>query len=200
MKATRTSAPGLYGIGYDIIHKFRTALIPALVAGLQFSWRHSRSLATRNTGAMKRLYKRGNHHPTTELPICLQNGVFKIYASILSKRLARWKSANDRFCLSQIGFHDIDGCHEHNFVSSMLIDHARRNRDSLCIVWYDLRNAFGSVPTDLIWQTMTAIGVPGMFIDRWRDIYHNSFNAIINAADGQSDPIRHQVGVYHGRP
>ncbi|DBA00949.1 TPA: hypothetical protein N0F65_006149, partial [Lagenidium giganteum] len=201
LRASRTSAPGLDGVGYDILHRFRAELLPALHAAYQFCWEHRRIPSAWKVGAMKLLHKRGALDQAQNWrPICLQNCVYKLYATILAKRLEHWLTDNERHCPTQKGFWDRDGCHEHNFLSAMLVDQVRRKPSKLYMIWYDLRNAFGSVPTDLIWRSMAEIGVDNAFVARCHNFYDDSFYSIINAADGQSDPIRHQQGVYQGCP
>uniref|UniRef100_A0AAV1V724 Reverse transcriptase domain-containing protein n=1 Tax=Peronospora matthiolae TaxID=2874970 RepID=A0AAV1V724_9STRA len=73
-----------------------------------------------------------------------------------------------------------------------MLDQTRRSRRKLYQVWYDLRNAFGSLPQPLMWQVLRRIGVEPRFINRCQDIYEGSAFVVMNAKDGATDP---DVGV-----
>ncbi|CAH0520486.1 unnamed protein product [Peronospora belbahrii] len=64
-----------------------------------------------------------------------------------------------------------NGCHENNFLATTLLDQTRRYHHKLYQVWYDLRNAFGSLPQGLMWRVLRLLGVKSRFIDRCQDIY-----------------------------
>ncbi|CAI5728751.1 unnamed protein product [Hyaloperonospora brassicae] len=81
-----------------------------------------------------------------------------------------------------------------------MLDQTRRSHRKLYQVWYDLRNAFGSLPQALMWQVLRRIGVEPRFINRCQDIYHESSFVVTNAKDGATDPVRQEMGVYQGCP
>ncbi|CAI5742898.1 unnamed protein product [Hyaloperonospora brassicae] len=81
-----------------------------------------------------------------------------------------------------------------------MLDQSRRSHRKLYQVWYDLRNAFGSLPQALMWQVLRRLGVEPRFISRCQDIYDGSAFVVGNAKDGATDPVRQEVGVYQGCP
>jgi hypothetical protein len=70
----------------------------------------------------------------------------------------------------------------------------------LYIVWYDIKNAFGSLPQDLMWRVLETLKVDSSFIERAKNIYQGSHFIVHNARDGPTDPIHQEVGVYQGCP
>ncbi|CAI5734388.1 unnamed protein product [Peronospora destructor] len=90
------------------------------------------------------------------------------------------------------GFQRFNSCHEHNFVATTLLDQTRRQRRRLYQVWYDLRNAFGSLPQELMWRVLCHLGVEHDFVARCQDIYADSAFVITNAVDGDTDPVRQE--------
>ncbi|KAE8960438.1 hypothetical protein PR001_g30386, partial [Phytophthora rubi] len=102
--------------------------------------------------------------------------------------------------MAQKGFRAFNGCHEHNFVATTLLDQTRRMHRRLYEIWYDLRNAFGSVHQDMLWYVLRLLGVEPSFIARCEDIYQDSFFIVGNGADGATAPVRQEVGVYQGCP
>ncbi|DAZ94234.1 TPA: hypothetical protein N0F65_006050 [Lagenidium giganteum] len=74
----------------------------------------------------------------------------------------------EELCLIPAGV--FNGCNDHNYVTSELYDAMRRkNKKTFCVVWYELRNAFGSVPNALIWYTLAKPGLPPSFLSRIQD-------------------------------
>ncbi|KAG3048504.1 hypothetical protein PC122_g23817 [Phytophthora cactorum] len=200
-RAAKTSSPGHDGIGYDVYSRFATQLVPLLHAAYQFCWRHRRVPRLWKVGIVRLIHKKGNPtQPTNWRPICLQPTIYKLYSGLLAHRLSRWLEGNDRLPMAQKGFRSFNGCHEHNFVATTLLDQTRRQHRKLYQVWYDLQNAFGSLPQQLMWRVLRHLGVDAGFISRCQDIYYDSAFVVANAADGATDPVRQEVGVYQGCP
>ncbi|POM77303.1 LINE-1 Retrotransposon-like element, partial [Phytophthora palmivora] len=185
LRVHRHTAPGHDGIGYDILHRFKTELLPLLHEAYSFCWSHRRIPATWKVGVVKLVHKKGSRTvPSNWRPLCLQPTLYKLYASILARRLSAWLEANDRQTPAQKGFRAMNGCNEHNFMAAMALDDARRRSRALYMVWYDLKNAFGAIPPALIWRTMAAIGVDADFITCCQGIYTDSYYTVVNTATG----------------
>jgi ribonuclease HI len=201
LRARRQSAPGYDGVGYDVLHQFREELLPLLHAAYTFCWRHKRLPTAWKVGVVRLVHKKGSRSvPSNWRPICLQPTLYKLYASILARRLSKWLEANERLTPAQKGFRAMNGCNEHSFTSTMAVDDARRREKPLYMVWYDLKNAFGAIPPALIWSTMETMGVNESFITCCRAIYSDSYYTVSNTADGATPPIAHRLGVYQGCP
>lgn len=195
------SSPGLDGIGHDVYKSLRLQLLPLLHAAFSFCWKHKKVPAAWKVGTVRLLYKKGDpNQPNNWRPICLQQCIYKLYSGILAKRFTRWMDTNERFSLAQKGFRAFNGCHEHNFLSTSLLDQTRRMHRKLYVVWYDLKNAFGSLPQAMMWRVLEMLGVDANFIERARNIYEDSHFVVNNAQDGPTDPIRQEIGVYQGCP
>uniref|UniRef100_H3GYD1 Reverse transcriptase domain-containing protein n=1 Tax=Phytophthora ramorum TaxID=164328 RepID=H3GYD1_PHYRM len=200
-RAKGTTSPGLDGVGYDVYKAFSTQLLPVLHAAFQCCWQHHRVPQSRKQGIVRLLYKKGpREDPANWRPICLQQVIYKTYAGVLARRFTRWLAANGRHADAQKGFRTVNGCGEHNFLASTLIDHARRSRRELHMVWYDLKNAFGSVPQELLWEVLQRMGVPPAFVEVCQGLYQDAAFTVGNAADGPTDLVRQLVGVFQGCP
>ncbi|KAG2870307.1 hypothetical protein PC114_g27437 [Phytophthora cactorum] len=200
-RANGASSPGLDGVGYDTYKLFNTQLLPVLHAAFQCCWRHQRVPQSWKQGTVRLIYKKGSREdPANWRPICLQQVIYKTYAGLLARRFTRWLDANGRHAEDQKGFRAVNGCGEHNFLASTLIDHARRSRKELHMVWYDLKNAFGSVPQELLWEVLERMGAPPGFVQVCKGLYKDAAFTVGNAADGQTDPVTQLVGVFQGCP
>ncbi|OWZ00696.1 reverse transcriptase, partial [Phytophthora megakarya] len=197
----KTSSPGHDGVGYDIYRRFAPQLTPLLHAAYQFCWLHRRVPALWKVGIVRLIHKKADPtQPANWRPICLQPAIYKLYSGLLARRLSRWLERNQRLPMAQKGFRAFNGCHEHNLVATTLLDQTRRLHRRLYQVWYDLRNAFGSLPQLLMWRVLRHLGVDTRFVERCEDIYAGSAFVVANAADGPTDPVRQEVGVYQGCP
>ncbi|KAF1331622.1 reverse transcriptase, partial [Globisporangium splendens] len=200
-RADAASSPGIDGIGYDVFKKFRFELLPALHAAFSFCWSHRKVPSTWKVGVTQLIFKKGDpKDPSNWRPICLQPCIYKLYTGLLALRLTRWLDANDRLTDAQKGFRHFNGANEHNFVSSAVLDQTRRKPRAIHMVWYDFKNAFGSIPPLLMWQVLRVIGVDPAFVERCENIYQDSYYTVANAVGGATDPIRQETGVYQGCP
>nr|KAE8920248.1 hypothetical protein PF009_g29456 [Phytophthora fragariae] len=199
---TASSAPGLDGIGYAIYKRFAPQLLPLLHATFKFCWHHGRVPRCWKVGVVRLLPKKGDPtNPGNWRPICLQQAVYKLYAGIIAKRFTRWMEMNERHTDAQKGFRAFNGCAEHNFLASAMSDQSKRQNRALCIVWYDLANAFGSgVPHEMMWFVLQQLGVPPSFVSLCKDLYTDAAFMISNAQDGCTSPIRQLTGVFQGCP
>ncbi|GMF42716.1 unnamed protein product [Phytophthora fragariaefolia] len=98
------------------------------------------------------------------------------------------------------GFRSVNGCGEHNFVASALIDQARRKHRELRVIWYDLKTAVGSVLHDLLWYVLESLGVPSELVGRCQGIYDDAAFVDGNTQDGPSAPVSLRVCVFQGCP
>ncbi|OWZ00242.1 polyprotein [Phytophthora megakarya] len=74
-------------------------------------------------------------------------------------------------------------------------------RRQLFAVWYDLANAFGSIPQQFLWDVLRALQAPDAFISVANDIYQDSSFVVLGPVDAATTaPIRQRRGVYQGCP
>ena len=146
------------------------------------------------------IFKKGDEAlPGNWRPISLQNAVYKVYAAIWGRRLAGWASETGAVSPAQKGFVPGEGCLEHSFLVRSMMEDARRRHRPLHLVWFDLRNAFGSVPHNLIWYGMRKLGVPEEALSILMDIYEGS-TFTIQTAEGATNDIPQARGVKQGCP
>lgn len=196
-----STSPGHDGIGYDVLKRFGTQLAPLLAAAFASCWQHQQVPAVWKVGNVRLLHKKGAPTDVANWrPICLQPTLYKLYTGLLAKRLSRWLEANGQLPMSQKGFRSFNGCHENNFLSTSLLDQARRVHRKLYLLWYDLKDAFGSLPQQLMWKVLDEMGAPAAFVTRCSSLYEAAYFTITNATDGGTRPIARNVGVFQGCP
>ncbi|KAG2795858.1 hypothetical protein PC111_g21974 [Phytophthora cactorum] len=131
-----SSSPGFDGVGYDVYKRFTAQLLPVLHAAFACCWQPKAVPQSWKVGVVRLLHKKGERlDPANWRPICLQQTIYKLYAGILSRKFVRWLDVNDRHADAQKGFRAMNGCGEHNFLAVTLVDHPRRKRKELHVVW-----------------------------------------------------------------
>ena len=110
------------------------------------------------------IYKKGDPSiPSNWRPIALQNTIYKIYAAILDNRLASWCIDTNAISPMKKGFLLFEGCYEHLFIMQSLFDDSKHRNKDLRLVWFDLKNALGSIPQDKMFEMMKRLGNPDEF-------------------------------------
>eukprot|EP00917_Polyrhabdina_sp_WS-2016_P020500 GHVP01043917.1.p1 GENE.GHVP01043917.1~~GHVP01043917.1.p1 ORF type:complete len:198 (+),score=1.00 GHVP01043917.1:119-712(+) len=166
------SSPGPDGIGYWVykrVPELHDTILKIINTCLKFekvpkSWKHSCTIL---------IYKKDDpNDPNNWLSISLQNAIYKILALLMATRLSEWCSKPQLISKSQRGFiTGCDGIAEHTFLAQPATRKARNSRQGLYSVWYDLKDAFGSVPHSLLNAVLRAIDAPLSFTNLVMEIY-----------------------------
>ena len=90
-----------------------------------------------------------------------------------------------------------EGCFEHSFIMHSIFDDSKRRRKNMRVVFFDLRNAFGSVPHQRLFTVMSRLGIPPHFISLCSDFYNGS-STRYKCKEGLTEEIPQCVGVKQG--
>ena len=120
------------------------------------------------------IYKKGDQNDISNWrPLTIASSMYRIWACAVSNTL---QSVNKNIHIisdAQKGFiANVNGCMEHTVISNEIIYDARRKGKDVHIVALDLRDAFGSVPHEYIFEALKEIGFPAGLIE----VIHNCFN------------------------
>lgn len=132
-------------------------------------------------------------------PIALSNTILKLFNGCMENRLRMHANHNNALSKNQKGFTSYQGCLEHNFILQTAITTSKRNRSNLAIAWIDLKNAFGSIPHDIIEHALTSSYVDAETVDLLLKPIRNS-KTRIRTNEGLTEPIRIKSGVLQGDP
>lgn len=118
------------------------------------------------------IYKKGPEEvPSSWRPIALQDCILKLFFSIIADRIIAFAVDSGIIPEWQRAFIHSDGCLECNLSLDLIRDDARATSRELCIVWMDLRNAFGSVDHSLLFDILTKNGFPSEIVHLIRQAY-----------------------------
>ena len=146
------------------------------------------------------IYKKGDpSDPANWRPIALQCTIYKIFAATLACRLATFCNKHQIISPYQKGFMPVEGCFEHAFLARSLLDDSKRRNINLRFVWFNLQNAFGSVPHSTLLNMMSRLGIPKDFIDLCGSIYSGS-HTLYKCSSGLTEAIQQRMGVKQGCP
>ena len=159
-----TSAPGYDGIVYSYLMK-----MPSLhkVLATAFTRIRDKGVAPDSWGLSKVILIKKNqddpdNEPTNFRMISLTLNMGKLYHTLEAQRTMEYMVANKYLDpAAQKAYIDgVNGCVEHVVVVQEIIQHAKKNHETMHATWFDLEDAFGSVPHMLIPHVMTYYHLP----------------------------------------
>eukprot|EP00766_Chilomastix_caulleryi_P001167 gnl/Chilomastix_caulleri/2140.p1 GENE.gnl/Chilomastix_caulleri/2140~~gnl/Chilomastix_caulleri/2140.p1 ORF type:complete len:120 (-),score=9.24 gnl/Chilomastix_caulleri/2140:29-388(-) len=118
--------------------------------------------------------------------------------SILQKRVEIFLSSTKQTSRMQKGFRKGNGCMEHVQLIKMIMDRAKKNLEPLYGVFVDLKDAFGSLPHEEIFQEMKNNKIPKSIRNIIEEYYKNSYAYIEINESTKSGPIPIGKGVKQG--
>ena len=146
------------------------------------------------------IHKKG---PTDDVsnfrPIALMSCIYKLLMGLLARRMSKWAIENALLSEEQKSARPTEGCYEHGFLLQSVIGDTRRTQKNVFVAWLDLRNAFGSVPHDAIFTTLTHMGFPPDLVNMIRNAYTNATTEI-RTNTGITNAIPIHAGVKQGCP
>ena len=93
----------------------------------------------------------------------------------------------------------INGCIEHNVVMEEIIKDAKHNKRTTHIIFFDLEDAFGSVPYSLIDVTLERNVIPENIKTYFHNLYSHA-QAVTQTITWRSDTFSFKRGVFQGYP
>ena len=125
--------------------------------------------------------------------------IYKLLMGIIAKRLTAWAIANDLLSKEQKSARPGEGCYEYTFLLQSLVGDARRLQKNIFLSWLDLRNAFGSIPHQVISATLKHMGAPLSLVEFIMNSYTNASTKVLTSG-GFTNEIPVLAGVKQGCP
>ena len=137
--------------------------------------------------------------PANFRPIALTAVVGKVVHKIISSRLEKYLWENNAVNTSiQKGFiTSLPGVYEHIYSLSAILQDATSTKKPSMITFLDLKNAFGSVPHQLLFDMLRAIKVSSTLLSYVKSFYSQLF-AIVTTKNWKTLPIPVHGGVFQG--
>ncbi|XP_012941474.1 uncharacterized protein LOC106012602 [Aplysia californica] len=198
-KARAKSAPGGDGVSYKVF-KYCDTLRHTLFEMLRGLWKDKEIVKDWCRVEGVYLPKEQNAKEIGQFrPISIINVTCKIFMGILAKRTVAYLQSNGYVdeTVQKAGVPGIPGCIEHAFTIWDTIQEAKKNKESLNVVWLDLANAYGSVPHKLLMKAMDFFYVPQEVQNIMREYYSN-FQMRFSTANFTTEWHRLEIGIAAG--
>ena len=131
--------------------------------------------------------------------IAVSTVLAKLYASLLTRRLAEWTERHHLRAVGQAGFRAAHNTADQMLVMRTLIESARAAREPLFVCFVDFRKAYDSVPRDLLWRKLQSLGVTGWCLQAIQALYA-VVPLVLQGAPVGTAPFHSHLGVKQGCP
>ena len=105
--------------------------------------------------------------------------VLRLYTNIIASRLLAAFKIYER----QKGFIKASGCAENGFLIEKVTEHAKKNRNPLCVAFLDIAKAFDTVSRKHITAGLQRFGACVKFIEVTEDLYKGASTSFTTAKD-----------------
>ena len=195
------SAHGVDGLG-NAVWKANTEVAVRLIRHtIELMWKHKSFPESMKDAKTIFLYKGGDKGEAKSWrPITIMTTIYRAMTAHMAHCLQVLNATHGFISPQQKGFMMTPaGAIEHITLVNEMISDASRNHKSIYMVSLDLRDAFGSVPHELIMRNMEGLGIPEEFIDAIRDMY-DGCKTKMTTSQGMSRPFLLNRGVKQGCP
>ena len=200
-KSNKKSAPGPDGVTFGVLDKLdgchktlATLFSKVLAMGCQpTTWAES---------LVKLIHKKGDpSDPTNFRMIALSGCIGKTFHLLLNTRLTSYLLSNNLIdpMMQKAFLPGINGCIEHNITMEEIIKDARKKKRTCHLTFFDLEDAFGSVPHSLIMDSLRRNHLPANICQYFESCYSNA-NAVVMTGKWRSEPFQFKRGVFQGDP
>ena len=202
LKKTNKSCPGEDGISYtdlklidpdcNLLSTFFNTILSSGV--IPQSWKHFRTILIPKPG------KTGEYGDISNWrPIALLSTSYKLFASVLCHRLMTWVKLNNLIHNSQKSNYEFEGCAQHAFGLTGILEHRKVHNKNLNIAWLDIADAFGSVPHEYLWNLLLKSGLHESFLFVLINLYSGT-TSTYSCGDLKTPHINIVMGVKQGCP
>ena len=132
-------------------------------------------------------------------PIALMSCIYKLFMSVMASRIVTYSIDNNLLSDCQKSARPSEGCYEHTFLLQSLVLDAKRLQKNVFLAWLDLRNAFGSVPHDVIEITLSHLGIPPSVVQLIKNVYTDA-RTVVRTPAGETAAVPILSGVKQGCP
>ena len=200
-KCNLKSSPGPDGIRYGIlyhlpsVHHILASLYTTIlkIGKPPLAWGES---------TITLIHKKGpEDDPSNFRMIALSSCIGKLFHLILSRRLTTFLLENKIIdnAVQKAFLPGISGCFEHNTIMQEAIRHARTKKKTLHVTFFDLADAFGSVPHQLINFTLERHNLPNNIKEYVAKYLQNGW-ATVRTKSWSSERFKFAKGVFQGDP
>lgn len=138
-----------------------------------------------------------SRNPLNYRGITLASCVYKLYCSVLNRRIVKWVEDNNILCDEQIGFRKDRNCLDHISSVYLICDTRLKLKQNTFVAFIDFSKAYDHINRDLLWRKLYEYGIHGTFYNALLSLYNNVESCVrINGL--YTDYFNIQSGVKQG--
>ena len=125
-------------------------------------------------GIIKPILKNCNDDPRDPLNyrgITITSSVYKLYCSILNKRLANWFEVHGIICDEQNGFRSGRSTIDHICSMSYIVETRLKKKQETHVAFIDFSKAYDRIDRTLLWHKLEQFGISGDFLKTLQALY-----------------------------
>ena len=125
-------------------------------------------------GIIKPILKNCNDDPRDPLNyrgITITSSVYKLYCSILNKRLANWFKIHGIICDEQNGFRAGRSTIDHTCSISYIVETRLKKKQDTHVAFIDFSMAYDRIDRKLLWHKLEQFGISGDFLKTLQALY-----------------------------
>ena len=133
--------------------------------------------------------------------IALTGCIGKTFHLILTNRLTNYLTGNNLLdaTMQKAFLPGINACVEHNAALEEIIKDVRLRKHTAHFTFFDLEDAFGSIPHSLIHESLRRNFLPSNILEYFNNCYANC-NAVVETPSWRSSSFQFKRGVFQGDP
>ena len=93
-----------------------------------------------------------------------------------------WVKNNNLIHSSQKSNYEFEGCAQHAFGLTGILEHRKIHNKNLNIAWLDIADAFGSVPHEYLWNLLLKSGLNESFLLLLINLYSGTMEQFTNSS------------------
>ena len=97
--------------------------------------------------------------------------MYKIYCSVINKRLSRWVEANDTLSDEQNGFRKDRNTIDQISILTNIVETRQKRKLSTFAAFIDFKNAYDPVDRNILWRRLLNTGIKGKRLSAIRSLY-----------------------------
>ena len=110
--------------------------------------------------------------------IILASCMYKIYCSIINKRLSNWIESNDKLVDEQNGFRKGRSTYDQISALTNIIETRQKRKLSTFAAFIDLKKAYDLVDRNILWNRLLETGIKGKLFSAIRSLYNSVISCV----------------------
>ena len=192
-------SPGEDGIPIEVYRAFNDKLITLLTKLFNRVLRNGEYPTPWSNGLICPIHKTGEKtNPNNYRGITLLNGMGKIFAMVLHKRISEWAEKRNLLPEEQFGFRKNRRALDCVFILNSIIEDSKRRKCPLFVCYVDFKKAFDRVQHELLWLRLSQLGISSQMLHILQAMYNKASARVKVSRWEATESFPCKIGVRQG--